>query len=135
MSDFVTFVSTTTHIAFTIIACQEYCRHRICGPTLHVLSLLLFPPNAKTLTLEHMNQLLAEKVAFFFYQGRATAGRCPLGWTKTCSGTCIKYFSTEENLPSAEFYCANRTGGRLVTLETKEKITFFKGFLVEEGKF
>ena len=74
-------------------------------------------------------------LCFLFCKGNVTAGgRCYPGWTKTCSNTCLRYFNTKENFNGAKFACANLMGGKLVTLETKEKITYFKGFLVEQGK-
>ena len=64
----------------------------------------------------------------------SSGGACYPGWTKTFTGTCLRYFSTKETFNGAKFACANLMGGKMVTLETKEKITFFKGFLVEQGK-
>lgn len=57
---------------------------------------------------------------------------CPDGWTPSLSNMCLKISSTAKTWDLAWMDCLGQ-GGELLTLETKEKSIYIKGWLNDKG--
>lgn len=59
---------------------------------------------------------------------------CPLGWTMYGHSTCMKMFGDQKTWSQSRYTC-RAYGAELVTLETKQKIYFVKGWMFDQGMY
>ena len=62
-----------------------------------------------------------------------SAGTCPMDWTPSYYGTCLKHFDHKKNYNDAKLACIH-LGAELATFRNKLQIIYFKGFLADVGR-